>query len=74
MKKLSILKSATWGLAVGGLGMAVFLSYIDRARSVPLFAYLIDILGAGVAGAAVFSLVAWLNNRVSNSAGRPPNS
>lgn len=72
MKRLSILKAATWGLVVGGLCMTIFLLVNDRSRSVPLFGYLIDILGASVAVAAVFSLAAWLNNLAAGSADKPP--
>jgi hypothetical protein len=72
MKRLNIIGSAAFGLAVGCLCMAVFLFYIDRPRSVPSLGYVIDILGAGVAAAAVFSLVAWLNNLAAGSADKPP--
>ena len=72
MKRLSIINSATWGLVVGCLGMALFLFYIDRPRSVPFLGYAIDILGAGVAAAAIFSLAAWLNNLAAGSADKPP--
>lgn len=68
VKRIGIIRSATWGLVLGCLCMSAFLFYIDRPRSVPLFGYVIDILGAGVAAAAVFSLGAWLNNWAAGSA------
>jgi hypothetical protein len=62
LKKLSINRSATWGFATGCLCMAAFLLYTDRARAVPMIGYAVEILGGAMAGAAVFSLLAWVSN------------
>jgi hypothetical protein len=69
MKKLSINKSAIWGFATGLLCMAALLIYVDRPRDIPMIGYAVDILGGAVAGAAVFSLVAWVNNLLVGTRG-----
>ena len=67
MTRFKILNAAVWGCAIGCLCMAMLILYSGRAREVPVAGYVIDLLGGAAVGAGVFSLLAWILNRVASA-------